>query len=420
MARDESAEPLNGPAEVSGRRPRTPTTIAVLLAGLAVIAAVIWSTFQGPAGQPGPGSTTAGGTTSTGVTTSTAPPTSSVTSAPSTPGVAPTGDADATAPKVTVDPRGAVSAADVPYLLDRTLHTGSRTVSYTFDPPFAYVPLAEGKAVIVENNIGTSTGDRAQLADATGRTVATVQARPEHTLLAMANDAGTQYALLDVPVDMKGTNGVLTLYDGTGAKRLTRTGVPEDLRPAGFVGDRLFLGNWETAGTFVWDLGSNRVSRYAVGVVAVSTSESSGRVAFARLADYEKPRCATVSDVRGSKPVPVSTTCGQFSATELSKDGRYLLGIRVPSDGSLQSPSRVIDVTTGRPLVYLESQPMNIESHFMADGSVGLNVYVSTGGAPRNTIMRCTLDGQCSPMVQTLPMPDYDQTLATRYTLVRQ
>lgn len=416
MERGESAQPFTQSTEGPNRRPRKVTAIVGVLAALAIVAAVLWLTLRGGSDEPSPSSATA----TTMATTTPSATTTSETASPTTPGVAPTGNADAAARTVTVDPASAVVASDVPYLVDRALKAGTKTVEYTFDPPFTYVPLSGGKAVIVESNIGTSTGDKAQLADASGRILATVQAAPEHALAAVANDAGTRYALLDVPVSMTGNAGVLTLFDDAGASLATKTGVAENLHPAGFVGDRLFLGNYEVAGSFVWDTGANTVSRYLDGLVAVSTSESSGRVAFTALAAYEKPRCATVSDVRGAKPVTVSTSCGLFSATELSEDGRFLLGIRVPSDGSLQSPSRVIDVATGRPLVYFESDPLNIEARFMADGSVGLNAYVSTGGSPGNTIVRCTIEGDCSRMVETLPMPDYDQTLATRYSLVTQ
>lgn len=420
MERGDDAEAFTQSTEAPNRRPRRVTAIVGVVAALAIVAAVLWLTFRGGDEEPATRSATASTTATTTSSPTTPATTTSETAGPTTPGVAPTGNADAAARTVTVDPGSAVVASDVPYLVDRALKTGAKTVEYRFEPPFTYVPLAGGKAVIVENNIGTSAGDKAQLADASGRILATVQAAPEHALAAVANDGGTRYALLDVPVSMTGNAGVLTLFDADGAKLATKTGVAENLRPAGFVGDRLFLGNYEVASSFVWDTASDSVSRYLDGLVAVSTSESSGRVAFTALADYEKPRCATVSDVRGAKPVTVSKSCGLFSATELSEDGRFLLGIRVPSDGSLQSPSRIIDVATGRPLVYFESEPLNIEARFMADGSVGLNAYVSTGGSPGNTIVRCTIEGDCNRMVETLPMPDYEQTLATRYTLVPQ
>jgi hypothetical protein len=416
MVRDEDTDEFAEPSGGSERRPRTATTIAVVVAALAVVAAVIWSTFRGPDGGPGPGSTTAPSPISASPSTSTSP----VTVSPSTPGVAPTGNADGPARSVTVDPKGPIVASDVPYLVDRTLRAGMRTVSYTFDPPFAYAPLAGGRAVIVESNVGTSSGDRAQLTDADGGPVATVQAAPEHVLWAVANDAGTRFALLDVKVNAQDNAGVLRLYDDKGARLATRTGVVEAMRPAGFVGSRLFLGNHRQGGSLVWDTDRNTISRYAEKLVVVSTSESSGRAAFTELADYEKPRCATVADVRGARPLPVSSTCGLFSATELSDDGRHLLGFRVPSDGSLQAPSRVIDVATGRPLVYFESEPTTIQARFLADGSVGMNTYVATGGSPGNTIVRCTLEGACARVVEPLPMPDYDQTLATRYWLVPQ
>jgi hypothetical protein len=88
----------------------------------------------------------------------------------------------------------------------------------------------------------------------------------------------------------------------------------------------------------------------------------------------------------------------------------------------LQSPSRVIDVATGRALVaFEEDRPLDIDSGFLPDGSVALNLILDpVDGVTRNAILRCTLDGTCARLTETVPMPDFDTMMAARYGIVRR
>lgn len=414
MQADDTTTSLEEGTGSPRRRLRPTATAAIVLAALAVIAAVLWSTFRG-GGEPVPGAV------------STSPPSTSLTSttttttavSPSTPISVPTGDADAPSRGVTVNPAATlVERPDLPYLLDKTLHRGLATVSYAVSNRFGLIPLEDGRALLMENTRETDW-DTAQVRDAAGAAVTKVTAAVGRHLSAAPDGTGSRFALMDASLDEGGSSGVLTLHDSQGRKILTRSGVRDQLYPVGFVGERLLLSDHEGEGTYVWDLTSNTVSQYTATGVAVSVSERSGRAALVELADYDQPRCTTVLDVRGPAPVTVSRTCGLFYPSELSADGRYLLGIKVPSDGMLQSASRVIDVSTGEPVIMFEEPtPMDSDSRFLADGSVGLNLMVSEGGSWTNTLVRCTLSGECTRMVDTVPVPGFDDHLLTRYHLV--
>jgi hypothetical protein len=396
------------------RKLRPMTTAAIVLAALAVVALVMWSTFRG-GGEPVPGaaSTSPPRTSPTSTTTTTA------SASPSTPITAPTGDADAPSRTVTVNPAVAVvERPGLPYLLDKTLHHGLATVSYAVSNRFGLIPLEGGRALLMENTRETDW-DTAKVTDAAGTVVAKVTVAAGRHLSAATDAAGARFALLDASLDGQGTSGLLTLHDSQGRKILTKSDVRDQLYPVGFVGGGVLLSDHEGEGTYVWDLTRNTLARYTATGVAVSVSERSGRAAFVEPADYDQPRCTTVADVRGSVPITVSRTCGLFYPSELSADGRYLLGIKVPSDGMLQSASRVIDVSTGKPvIVFDEPTPMDSDARFLSDGSVGLNLMVSAHGAWTNTLVRCTLSGECTRMVETVPVPGYDDHLLTRYHLV--
>jgi hypothetical protein len=273
---------------------------------------------------------------------------------------------------VTVDPAAPlVERPGIPYLLDTTLHRGSTTRSFPVKPVFEYLPLAEGRALLLDEFHGYEW-DRLQLLDANGATVLSSTAQPMHFLWAVADGAGRRFVVMDSP-DGGRSAAVLTLHDSAGTVQLKRTGVPDWLRLVGFVGDRVFLGSAaEKGGTYAWDVGNNTLSPYAAWTVG-SVNEPSGRGAFTGPGEWAQPRCTLVADVRGPSPVPVSTTCGLFTLIEFSPDGRYLLGSLVePEDPPFISPPRVIDAQTGRPvLVFDEPTPMVVRAAFLDDGSVG-------------------------------------------------
>lgn len=245
-----------------------------------------------------------------------------------------------------------------------------------------------------------------QLLDADGKTLLALVAKPPHFLWAAADADGARFAVLDSP-DAGTSDAILTLYDSGGTKLLTRTGVVDRLRIVGFVGERVFLRSSEQyGGTHAWNLTDNTVTSYADWAV-VAVNGPSGRAALVAPGDYGEPRCTLVADVRGPTPEPISTTCGAFAAQELSPDGRYLLGTELePDDPWFQPPSRVIDVTTGRPVLVLgDRAPMRVRSAFLSDGSIGFVLMQSAGKGWTNGLVRCSLDGECTRMLADVAAP---------------
>jgi hypothetical protein len=284
---------------------------------------------------------------------------------------------------------------------------------------FEYIPLAEGRALLLDDFHGYEW-DRLQLLDAGGRTLLSSVAHPTHFLWAVANGAGTRFASMDTP-DVGGSAAVLTLRDSDGTEQLRRTGVLDRLTPVGIVGDRVFLRNRDAGGgTYAWDLRDNTVRPYADWDI-VDVNEASGRAAITGPAEWDAPRCTLVATVRGPSPVPVSTTCGRFQSVELSPDGRYLLGFQVaPNDPPFFTPPRVIDTQTGRPvLVFTNPTPTVVGAAFLHDGSVGLNLLLTRTPTGSSTLIRCSLDGECSRMAETIPAGTGDEGPRSRYQLVR-
>lgn len=409
---------MGSQAEADFARPtdRRRRNIAVVMAAVAVLAlgtAFVW--WRVGAREPVVTPAAPGTSTTTSSTTSSATSTSATTTS-----AAPTGDADASAPRVTVDPAAPlVERPGIPYLLDTTLHRGSMTRSFPVKPVFEYLPLAEGRALLLDEFHGYEW-DRLQLLDANGATVLSSTAQPMHFLWAVADGAGRRFVVMDSP-DGGRSAAVLTLHDSAGTVQLKRTGVPDWLRLVGFVGDRVFLGSAaEKGGTYAWDVGNNTLSPYAAWTVG-SVNEPSGRAAFTGPGEWAQPRCTLVADVRGPSPVPVSTTCGLFTLIEFSPDGRYLLGSLVePEDPPFISPPRVIDAQTGRPvLVFDAPTPMVVRAAFLDDGSVGLALMLGNGTAWSTTIVRCSLDRDCTRMAETVSTQMSDEGPRARYHFAR-
>lgn len=321
---------------------------------------------------------------------------------------------------MTVDPTAPlVARPGIPYLLDTTLHSGSTTRPFPVKPVFEYLPLAEGRALLLDEFHGYEW-DRLQLLDASGRVLVSSIAKPTHFLWAVADGAGTRFVVMDSP-DGVGSDAVLTLHDSAGTLKLKRTGVPAWLRLVGFVGDRVFLGSaLEKGGTYSWDLANNTLRPYAAWAVQ-SVNDPSGRAAFGGPAEWAEPRCTLVADVRGPSPVPVSTTCGRFTPLEFSPDGRFLLGtLVVPEDPPFLTPPRVIDAQTGLPvLVFEDPTPTVVGAAFLDDGSVGLALVLGKGAAWSTTIVRCTLDRECTRMAETVPTQLSDLGPRARYHFAR-
>jgi hypothetical protein len=405
------------------RHRRTMTAVTGALVLLVAIPFVRWSTQGGePVGTPATSSTTA---------TTQASPSPSRTSA-TIPSVAPTGDADAPARMVTVDPAvPLVARPGLPHLLDTTLHRGSTTRTFPVKPVFEYIPLAEGRALLLDEFHGYEW-DRLQLLDKDGRILLSSVAPSEHFVWAVANGAGTRFAVLDTP-DAGSSDGVLTLRDSDGTEQLRRTGVLDRLSPVGIVGDRVFLRSRDAkGGSYAWDLRDNMVRPYADWEVG-SVNEASGRAAFTGPTEWDAPRCTLVADVRGPRPLPVSTTCGHFQSMQFSPDGRYLLGIAVaPNDPPFLGAPKVIDTDAGRPVLsFEEPTDMVTWTAFLADGSVGLNLLLhphlddaaihglTEAPAWSSTLVRCTVDGACTRMAETIPAGSGDEGPRPRYQLVR-
>jgi hypothetical protein len=396
------------------RRRRAVTAGAAALATLLVAVAFVWLDMSGT--EPVVTPTTSSTTTLRGTTVATPSSTPSAT----TRVAAPTGDSDAPARTVTVDPAARLIARpDIPFLLGTTLHRASTTRSFPVDPTFEYIALADGRALLLDEFKGYEW-DRLQLLDDRNRTVLMTTAQPTHFLWAVANEPGTRFVVMESP-DVGMSDAVLTLHDSTGTEQLRRAGVLDRLRLVGIIGDRVFLRNAEQdGGTYIWDLGHNTVGRYAEWDV-VSVNEPSGSAALVGPGEWGEPRCTLVADVRGPSPVPVSTTCGLFAPLEFSPDGRYLLGSRVePEDPPFLPPAMVVDAETGRPVLVLDDPtPAVVGAAFLGDGSVGLSLLVSEGRAWSNTLVRCSLHGECARMVETVPAASSDEGPHARYQLVR-
>ena len=411
------------------RRRRAVAAASAALATIAVAAPFIWWNVHGPDAPPVPAVSSTRPTTITSApsTTSAPGPSSSSSGAqstsPATPRAIPTGDADTPAVTVSVDPGAPlVARPDVPYILDTTLHRGGASLTFHVRPEFSYQPLARGRSLLIERGPGGRGYDLAKIVDASGTLVAEIPATRGQYLVGSVNDAGTLVALMDSSMQGSEPTATLSVFDDAGAPLYQKRKVLSDVTIAGFVGKRVFLGNSRVNRSYVWDLERGVIDRYTDSGVVKAVSERTGRAAFFELDENDvKKNCTTVSTVTGSRPVPVSVTCGAFQPRELSRDGRYLLGIE-PGDGMLQGPSTVIDVATGKALVLFdEDRPLDIDSGFLADGSVVLNLVPGSGTGPtQNTLLRCTLDGGCTRLVETVSIPDFGTTMAPRYGIVRE
>lgn len=425
---------LTGPAIARAgairRRRRTAAAASAALATVAVAAPFVWWNVRGTQQVTNPATSTtiseSATTTPPPTTSSTPPPTRTRTSpAPTTsapaPRTVPTGDADAPRISVTVDPNVPVVARpDLPHILDTTLHRGGESMTFDVKPGFDYLPLARGRSLLIERGVGGS--DVARIVGPGGTLVAEIPAKRGQYLFGKVNDAGTLFALMDSSMQGSEPTATLSVFDEAGAPLYSKRNVLTDVRIAGFVGKRVFLGNYSVNRSYVWDLERDSIDRYTDSGVVVDVHEKTGRAAFYPKSEYQEARCSTISNVTGAKPRPISVSCGLFQPKEFSPDGRYLLGIEVPGDGMLQSPSRVIDVATGRAVVaFDEARPLDIDSGFLPDGSVVLNLVLGQGtDATRNALLRCTLDGTCTRLVDTVPMPDFGTTMAPRYRIVRE
>lgn len=409
------------------RRRRTVAAASAVLATVAIAAPFVWWNAQGSdvPSVPAVSSTAPTTVTSPPSTTSPAPSTSTSgtqTSSP-TPRAIPTGDADAPQVRVTVNPDAPlVPRAGLPYVIDTTLHRGGTTQTFDVKAGFSYLPLARGRSLLIERGPGGQGYDLAKIVDAGGNLVAEIPAARGQYLFGKANDAGTLVALMDSSMQGSEPTATLSVFDEAGAPLHQKRNVLSNVTIAGFVGKRVFLGNSNVNRSYVWDLERDVIERYTDSGVVKAVNERTGRAAFFEFdEDNVAKNCTTVSTVTGPRPVPVSMTCGAFQPKELSRDGRYLLGIE-PSDGMLQAPSTVIDVSTGRALVLFdEDRPLDIDSGFLPDGSVVLNLVPGSGTGPtQNALLACTLDGKCTRLVETVSMPDFDTTLAPRYQIVRE
>lgn len=423
---------LTGPAIARAgdmrRRRRTMTAAGAALATLLVAGPFVWWNVRGSEPVTAPAttsSTTSADTSATSgpvptVSETTSSPAPSTTAPPATPVAVPTGNADTPAKRVTVDPNvPVVPVPELPFLLDATLHRGGTTTTFDAKPPIGYFPLARDRSLVVEHPQGGY--DLASIIDADGGLVAELPATRGQYLTAAVNDAGTLFVLYDSSMQGSEATATLSVFDEAGAPLYQKRNVLTNVRVVGFVGKRVFLSNTTTGRSSVWDLEANSIDPYTDGIIA-AVHEGTGRAAIFPSSDYDAARCTTIADVTGAKPVPVSVTCGKFQPKEFSADGQHLLGIEVPSDGMLQSPSRVIDVATGRALVsFDEPRPLDIDSGFLPDGSVGLNLILDpVNGLTQNALMRCTLDGACTRLTETVPMPDFETTMAPRYGIVRR
>lgn len=424
---------LTGPAIARAadirRQRRRVTAASAALATLVVASPFVWWSVQGnePIATPATSSsaTAASETTSASpsasTTSTTPPPTSgSATTSPTTPVAVPTGNADTPAIRVTVDPAAPIVARpELPFFLDATLHRDGTTTTFEAKPPIEYLPLARGRSLVIERSQGG--GDLATIIDGDGRLVAELPATRGQYLTSAVNDAGSLFVLYDSSMQGSEATATLSVFDEAGAPLHQKRNILSNVRVAGFVGQRVFLSNTTTGRSSVWDLEANSIDPYSEGIIA-AVNEQTGRAALFAASDFDAARCTTIADVTGSKAIPISVTCGMFQPKEFSADGRHLLGIQVPSDGMLQSPSRVIDVATGRALVaFEETTPLDIDSGFLPDGSVALNVILDpVDGFTRNALMRCTIDGACTRLTETVPMPDFDTTMAPRYGIVRR
>ncbi len=421
---------LSGPAiaraGVIRRRRRTMTAAGAALAALVVASPFLWWSTQQPA-PVAPATSSAGpsgSTTTSGPAPTSSAPTTSQSSGPSattTPAApVPTGDADSPARRVTVDPGAPLVAhPELPYVLDTTLHRDGTTTTFEVPGPMDYHPLARGRSLVVGHPQGG--GDTASVIDASGGIVAELPSAAGRYLTAAVNDAGTRFVLYDSSMQGSEATAILSVFDEAGAPLHQKRNVLSNVRVVGFVGQRVFLTNTTTGRSSVWDLDAESIEPYTEGIIA-AVHEQTGRAALFPASDFDAERCTTIADVTGPKPVPVSVTCGLFQPTEFSPDGRHLLGIEVPSDGMLQSPSRVIEVATGRAVVsFHEERPLDIDSGFLPDGSVALNLILApVDGIEQNALMRCTIDGTCTRLTETVPLPEFGTEMAPRYTIVRR
>lgn len=418
---------LTGPAVARAgeirRRRRARTGVGAALAALAVAAPFVWWSVQGspPVGVPATSSTSE--TTATTTAPTGAPTTSaSGSSQPSTstPATIPTGNADAPAIRVTVDPAARlVARPGLPYLLDVTLHRDGKAITFDASPPIQYFPLAGGRSLVIAPPQGEA--QEALVIDGNGAVVAALAARPGDVLLAAVNDAGTLFVLYESSMQGSEPTARLRVFDESGTRLHEKQNILANIGIAGFVGKRIFIGNSTTGRSSVWDLEADSIEPYTAGII-VDVNERTGRAAIYPPSEFDEARCTTIADVTGASPLPVSRTCGMFQPKEFSVDGRHLLGIEVPSDGMLQSPSRVVDVATGRALVaFDEDRPLDIDSGFLPDGSVALNLVLApVDGVEQNALMRCTVDGECTRLTETVAMPDFGTTMAPRYGIVRR
>ncbi len=412
------------------RRNRTIGTSAVAaVAVLAVATPIAWSSLRANRAPVVPASTS--NLTSTASTTSTSVPTStaaSATTAPRTPTTRPaTSTTSAGSDVVTRDntrtPRRTVTlgstltagaAPDVAWRLDDTIHVGGSSAPLDVPERWTWTSLAGGTGVVLPD--AWDTGGPVRIVRADGTTVTTALTVPaRHTAQVVADAEGTRFAVLVRVPGASGSDASATVFDARGREVATKTNLLHDVELAGFVGQRVLLGNREAGRSSVWDLSSNVIDRYTdAGVVRAVDGRRGLAALWTPNADVTSG-CTEVVDVRGADPVLTARSCGEFVPTGFSPDGTSLVGYPITTDGAGAAVIEVLDIASGRISLRLKGAGFP-EARFLSDGTLALEVLLDPGRAgATNTLATCSVDGRCTRFTEAVPMTSD----SARYGLAR-
>ncbi|WP_323101991.1 hypothetical protein [Intrasporangium sp. YIM S08009] len=401
------------------RRNRTVgTSVVAAVAVLAVATPIAWSSLRADRAPVVPATTSS--LTTTEPTTTTSIPTSSApsgTTAPATPATRPaTAATSAGSPVVTRDntrtPRRTVTlgstlaagpAPDVAWRLDDTIHVGGSSARLDVPERWTWTSLAGGTGVVLPD--AWDTGGPVRIVRADGTTVATaLTVPPRHAAQVVADADGTRFAVLVRVPGGSGSDASATVFDARGREVETKTNLLHDVELAGFVGQRVLLGNRVVGRSYVWDLSSNVIDRYTDAGVVRAVDGTRGLAALWTPNADVTAGCTEVVDVSGAEPVLRARSCGEFVPTGFSPDGTSLVGYPVTTDGEGAAVIEVLDIASGRIDLRLKGAGLP-EARFLPGGTLALEVLLDVGrpGA-RNVLATCSAQGRCTRFTEPVPL----------------
>lgn len=406
----ELTEPTIGRAHVIRRRRRTAATVAAAVAVVAVAAPITWSTLRkGGEAVPASSTTIASTTVPTSTLPSTPPPTSTSGQPPastSEPDPVPTWENGTDSQRV-VDVRQVDTAGRSTEAIwgdGSSLRRAGRTQDMPVTGFWDYTPLAGGRGILVDPFERLDQQPRVRVVDADGKELAEVATLADGEQVSVVADAAGERAVVYVHRGGSGdprATAKIYLIDSRGTVQQSKDNLLHNLFPVGFVGDRFLISNFaKSKRTYSWDLATNVIDRYTDTGMATAVHEETQRATVLTYTSDDFMRgCVDIMDVSGPTGVVEAKTCGVLRPTAFSPDGRYVAAVDVYADGIGPGYLSVLDTQTGEVVLRLDHGTFFDEA-FLPDGSLAARVTYQAGSKWQTTIMRCTLAGSCTRLVE--------------------